>query len=502
MTTAAMFAALALVGPAEYPCRPEEPAIQPVRYFEFRPLSEPRLFEDPFAKRNNRERAYAHVIEGVELLEFRSKPDPEPYALPEQPKDYAAWLKQCDGKTNVDVKRNVTDLVSEFVKNRNGDLAFEIFVKLAAEKGGNPFRKCTKEEVDYFLRFAANHGSARARRFFDEKGELKSGPAYEYVLAEYADNYPSRRRSYPSDLAGAPGNGMPGTFRTYDAGDELKKQLAQYSLDATWFDYSIPQPPDPNAEGYARAVECHQKELRSRATCYNALPPSLPFLAYRPKAAKDTAVPLVVYIPGNGEQGEDLTLQFRQTACLRKVTSADFQAKHAAYMLIIAPPIYGNVNIGHGYPVGTANRLNEEYNDLVLAYVRAASEPRIDPARIYLTGLGSGASTAIAMALDHPGRYAAVAPVRSGPYTSVVHPDRPGNWRFFNRQRPPWNSSKSDAFKAIEKLNADFKANVRAGGGDCEFVWLPYDLETNETWWNGVWSSDELWDWMFSKRAD
>lgn len=501
MTVAVMFAALALVRPAEYPRRPEEPPVCPARYFEFRPQSEPTLTSNPYERRNRYEPKFEHVIEGLELIEFRRKPDPEPYPLPEQPKDYATWLKQCDSMPSIDAKKNILAFVSEFVKNRNGDIAFEIFIRLTAGKSRSFYRKCTQEEVDYFLRFAANHGSARARQFFDEKGELKTGLAYEYVFAEYVDNY-LVRRPYPSDLAGAPGNGMPGTFRAYDAGDELKKLLAQYSLDATWFDYSIPQPPDPNAEGYARAVECHQKELRSRATCYNALPPSLPFLAYRPKAAKDTAVPLVVYIPGNGEQGEDLTLQFRQTACLRKVTSADFQAKHAAYMLIIAPPIYGNVNIGHGYPVGTANRLNEEYNDLILAYVRAASEPRIDPARIYLTGLGSGAATAIAMALDHPGRYAAVAPVWGGPYTSVVHPDRPGNWRFFNRQRPPWNSSKSEAFKAIEKLNADFKANVRAGGGDCKFVWLPYDLETNETWWNGVWSSDELWDWMFSKRAD
>ncbi len=501
MTTAAMFAALALVGPAEYPCRPEEPAIQPVRYFEFRPLSEPRLFEDPFAKRNNRERAYAHVIEGADLLEFRRKPDPEPYALPEQPKDYATWLKQCEGSVSVDVRQNVMTLVSEFVKNRNGDVAFEIFLKLTAEPGRNPFRKCTQEEKEYFLRFAANHGSARARQFFDEKGEIKTGRAYEYVLAEYATTYPARR-PYPGDFVGAPGNGMPGTFRAYDAGDGLKKLLAQYSLDATWFDYSIPQPPDPNAEGYARAVECHLKESRTRATCNCALPPSLPFLAYRPKAAKDTAVPLVVYMPGNGEQGEDLTFQFRQTACLRKVTSADFQAKHPAYMLIIAPPIYGNMYIGHGYPVGSGNRVNEEYNDLILAYVRAASEPRIDSARIYLTGLGSGASTAIAMALDHPGRYAAVAPVMSGPYTSVVHPDRPGNWRFFNRQRPTMNDSNSNFLKACEKLNSGFKANVCAGGGDCEFVWLPNNPETNANWWNPVWSSDELWDWMFSKRAD
>ena len=193
MTVAVMFAALALVRPAEYPRRPEEPPVCPARYFEFRPQSEPTLTSNPYERRNRYEPKFEHVIEGLELIEFRRKPDPEPYPLPEQPKDYATWLKQCDSMPSIDAKKNILAFVSEFVKNRNGDIAFEIFIRLTAGKSRSFYRKCTQEEVDYYLRFAANHGSARARQFFDEKGELKTGLAYEYVFADYVDNYLVRR---------------------------------------------------------------------------------------------------------------------------------------------------------------------------------------------------------------------------------------------------------------------------------------------------------------------
>ena len=504
MTASVLLAAFALVRPAEYPFRPADytPPPPPVRYFVVTATAAPKLYEEPrMPPRPDPERVHEHVIEGRELRAFWQTPDPEPQALPDPPTDYNAWLKRYVedmGKGWDEARMSADELVSEFVRTRSGGLAFEIFLLLTAEGNErNPYTKWTREEADYFLRFAANHGSVRARQFFDGAGELKTGRAYEYVFAEYSPNY-RVRRLYPYDLDGAPGSGMPGAFRLYDADDALKELMSRHSLAAMWFDLGLPKLPDPNAEEYARAVARHRKPVDR--DCDHALPPSLPFLAYRPKTDSDDSVPLVVYMPGSGEQGEDLKLQFRQTACLEKVTSGAFQARHPAYFLVIAPPEYGNVNCGFGYPFEAANRLNEAYNDLVLAYARAAKSPRIDPNRIYLTGLGSGASIAMGMALDHPGRFAAVAPVWGHPYSPIVHPEKPGNWRFYNLPRKS-DGPRADVREYWSKLYAEFAANVRAGGGDCAFVEVPRRDDADGVWWDRVWTSDELWDWMFSKRA-
>ena len=169
-------------------------------------------------------------------------------------------------------------------------------------------------------------------------------------------------------------------------------------------------------------------------------------------------------------------------------------------LFVIAPPEYGNVNCGYGYPFEAANRVNEAYNDLVLAYVRAANAPRIDPNRIYLTGLGSGAAIAMGMALDHPGRFAAVAPVWTHPYSPIVHPEKPGNWRFYNLPRKS-DDMRVEAREHWDKIKSEFAANDRAGGGDCAFIEVPRCNDAGVAWWDRVWTSDELWDWMFSKRA-
>ena len=503
MTLAIFFAAVAMVRQTEYPFKPAQDVPHPTRYFRISPVAAPELVEGrdnlrAYPEQPDPLRIHEHAIEGRELVAFWAKPDPPPFPLPDPPKDYADWLERFAGKERKPMPGSIYSadaLVSEFVAKRSGDTAFEIFLVLTAEgNGAHPYSEWTKEEAEYFLRFAANHGSARARQFFDDAGELKTGRAYEYVFAEYSPNY-RVRRLYPYEIKGAPGNGMDGSFRPYEADAELKAQLERYSLEAQWFDYSLPDPPDPNVAGYKKAFENHHAEGLEYKSCADCLPPSLPFLAFRPRKA-DGAVPLVVYMPGSGEQGTDLKLQFRQTACMAKVVSGEFQERHPAYLLVIAPPSYGNVNVGYGYPAGTGNRVSAEYNDLILAYIRKAESPRIDPSRIYITGLGSGANIAMGMALDHPGRFAAVAPVWCRALSPIVHPERPGNWRIYNVANKPAGSEEN---RHRADMLDEFEANVRAGGGECSLVDVPGVKEG--CWWDQVWSSDEVWEWMFSKRA-
>ena len=194
-----------------------------------------------------------------------------------------------------------------------------------------------------------------------------------------------------------------------------------------------------------------------------------------------------------GEQGPDLKKQFNQRACLKKVISPEFQRKHPCRFLIIALPEKANCNPGTGAGDEPEYR-NEFYNDLMLEYVRKAVAPAVDPRRIYLTGLGSGGTIANGMALDHPGRFAAVVPVFTVPYVSKADRKSPGNWRCYNRMKY-WS-------EPLKKRAEDFTASAIAAGGDCSFRNVESDLEGDGGWWwDEVWSGDEMWPWLFTKST-
>ena len=501
MTGCILLAGLALVRPMEYPFKSGSdyvPPPPPVHYFNVRSGKAPEQRGD-IARPTPPDpaRKFEHAIEGHELHAFWEKPDPEPFSGVDPRRGYADWLEWCrkmDPAPSLSLsagemsREEVGRLVTEFVEKRSGHKAFELFIEMAYNKENPAFSRQTREECEYFLRFAANHGSWRALEFFDGNGEVKSGKEYDSLLRRNAYRWDPPH--YPSRLAGAPGNGMAGTFSRYDADEKLKAEMAKYGLEAWWFDYSLPRPPDFNADRYAKAVSNHF--FSNFCSAETALPPRLPILAYRPKAASDEAVPLVVYVAGSGEQGEDLLLQFRQRACLEKVTSAGFQSKHPAYFVMIMPPRYGNSNM-----MGMGGYLAPEYNDMLMAFVRGAESPRIDSSRIYLTGLGSGGTAVGAMAKCRPGRYAAVFPVWSYQIFGYPSTSGAGSWRFYNT---PIKSADEKVRKDLAAKMEMFAEDVRAAGGECECIVVPEKTQDGRVWWDGVWSSDDVWDWAFSKR--
>lgn len=388
------------------------------------------------------------------------------------------------------------DAVSAFLASGGARAAFEVFVAGQVRTNGraDPFPEATPAEYEYFLRYAAIRGHARAREFFDAQGRLLTGDAYDYVVAQYRTDYGSRRPYLP--LKGAPGFGRHGTIDGrggYAVDGELRELMAPYGLEAHSYDVPMPGISDPRVLLQAeRTIAAMRGD--GRRGCDTCQPERLPYLSFTPTVTNGEAAALVVYMPGNGEQGEDLKLQFRQTACIRKVTSAEFQAKHPSYLVVIMPPSYGNENIPDGYPSYTGdNMITESYNDLILDFIRAAKGPEIDPARIYLTGLGSGGAAAIAMALDHPGRFAAVMPAWALPTCPLVHPTTPGAWWFAVKGKPEPDSGRS---KRIE----EFSANVEKSGGACRWSFHATPADGG-WWWDAFWLGDEVWDWAFCRRA-
>ena len=79
-------------------------------------------------------------------------------------------------------------------------------------------------------------------------------------------------------------------------------------------------------------------------------------MLFTPKPVGTSALPMVVYIPGNGELG-DLSRQFRQKAILERVTSSAFQEKYPCFLLAVSPPKTATTILGGmpGHPtVGIA----------------------------------------------------------------------------------------------------------------------------------------------------
>ena len=305
---------------------------------------------------------------------------------------------------------------------------------------------------------------------------------------------------YPAG-AGNPGYGYPSKIEPYAADEELKAELAKRpGLEAHWFRRN-PLSDERRVDG--STLESDIQWLKSSGRYADAIP----FLLFRPKTNSllkpwqwGREVPLVVFMPGCGEQGTDLKLQFRQRACIDTVTSEAFQENHPCWLLVPMPPEHANCNIPHGYPTQPRAPLITLFNDLVLKVVEVSEEadaPTIDRSRLYLTGLGSGGTLAAAMAFDHPGRYAAVMPIWSCPHVEpAVHPDAPGAW-WYGWKAKSWQSDEAAWYR---KMLDGFAARVKELGGD--FVIRTYPAPTSGWWWDAVWTADEFWDWCCAKTSE
>ncbi|MBQ6926115.1 MAG: hypothetical protein IJQ73_15880 [Kiritimatiellae bacterium] len=351
-----------------------------------------------------------------------------------------------------------------------------------------PFWNADQMPVPEFgrrLRDAAIRGNERARRAFADDGSLDD------ATVEYRRQGVIRIKRFEYlPLEGAPGFGLEGSNTLYAASPALEALMRPYGFEAHWFHVGHPADGDPAKDVFEEKVRNDLKAVPSRTISYgcdSATSQSIPFLLRR--AAPGRKLPLVIYMPGNGEQGTDLALQFRQRAVMDKVSTPEFQVRHPCHLLIPMPPSYGNCNMADGYPVSPGGDLNNAYCDLIFQLMRDGLA--VDRSRIYLVGLGSGGGAAIAMALDHPGRFAAVGTMWAAPETPIFHPDRPGNWWF-------GEPSQVDDPKNRKFFEAVVGA-VRGLGGDAVFEF--YAKPEKGCWWDPPWQGDRFWDWLFAKTT-
>lgn len=199
------------------------------------------------------------------------------------------------------------------------------------------------------------------------------------------------------------------------------------------------------------------------------------------------AWPLVVFLHGRGEWGDDLARVRSQGVGALIEGGAKLPA------IVVAPQTPEN------------QMWHPAFVDAVMRCVEANC--RVDASRVYLTGLSMGAMGSLAMAAAFPGRFAAIAPIAGG------FPND-GMSRFYNlplgaldawqqalaplRGVPVWLAhGDADDIVPIE-LSHRVEAAMRAVGADVRCVWMPG--VGHDSWTATYRDTPEFWPWLFAQQ--
>jgi predicted peptidase len=197
----------------------------------------------------------------------------------------------------------------------------------------------------------------------------------------------------------------------------------------------------------------------------------LRYLLHLPAAYADRpAWPLILFLHGAGERGDDLTLVLREGLPHLLETLPDFP------FVVVSPQ---ETRARRWTPDGLAALMDD-----------VAETYRVDRGRVYVTGLSSGATAALELAIHHPERIAAVAPVAftTIPADLCRMKDVPA-WVFHNAgdERVPEGRAK--------KLAAELKAC--GGSGEVKLTIFPGE---GHDAWTEAYRTHELYEWLLRQR--
>lgn len=201
------------------------------------------------------------------------------------------------------------------------------------------------------------------------------------------------------------------------------------------------------------------------------------------------AWPLVVFLHGRGEWGDDLArVRSQGVGAL-----IDGGVKLPA--IVVAPQTPEN------------QMWHPDFVDAAMRCVQATC--RVDATRVYLTGLSMGAMGSLAMAAAFPGRFAAIAPIAGG------FPND-GMSRFYKlplgaldawqaalaslRGVPVWVAhGDADDIVPIE-FGHRVESVMQAVGADVRCVWMPG--VGHDSWTATYRDTPQFWSWLFAQQCN
>ncbi len=203
------------------------------------------------------------------------------------------------------------------------------------------------------------------------------------------------------------------------------------------------------------------------------------YLVYLPEGYEDHPEadwPLIFFLHGYGDRGDNVFL-------LAKASPYMYIRDQGPLPFIIVAPLLGNYEGYSSFP--------EAYMDGVLAEVQAYY--RVDPKRIYVTGLSMGGEATYRFALHRPDTFAAIAPLSA--YLDHAGEQDMGSIR----QLPVWAiHGAEDVTVPLDRAEEPVEA-LQAVGGNIRFTVLQgHDHDV----WTDTYSDPAFYDWLLQYQKE
>ena len=223
----------------------------------------------------------------------------------------------------------------------------------------------------------------------------------------------------------------------------------------------------------------------SRETSLEGAPGVVRFVVYVPRRAASAArLPLVVFLHGRGECGND---------GLRQMINGVPQR------IIREPEKWPSIVVMPQKP--DADRPWMDYEPQLMAIIeQVRREWPIDGSRIYLTGLSQGGAGTWALAAAHPDVFAAIAPVCgfAGRSVGSADPAEAGRIGRAVAGIPTWAfHGEADSVVPIARTREIVEAVKAAGGTSVRFTAYP---NVNHGSWENAYAEPEFTTWLFAQQ--
>ena len=200
--------------------------------------------------------------------------------------------------------------------------------------------------------------------------------------------------------------------------------------------------------------------------------------------------PLVLFLHGAGERGDDNAATLRHAA--KDFSYPQTRSKYPAYVVIPQCPTgkkWSEVDWSKD-----SSELPEEPSDPMKSIKELIDDmvenAGVDPNRIYITGLSMGGYGTWDAIARYPGFFAAAAPICGGgdPKTVEKFKSLP-IWCFHGAKDPVVKATRSrEMIDALQKV-----------GSNAKYTEYP---EAQHDSWTQTYSNPELFDWMFAQRRE
>jgi predicted peptidase len=202
---------------------------------------------------------------------------------------------------------------------------------------------------------------------------------------------------------------------------------------------------------------------------------SLRYLLYLPKGygeEKDQKWPLMLFLHGAGERGNDLNLV----------------KKHGPPKLIDQGKEFPFLIVSPQCP--SESWWTEQLDALTALLDDVQSKYAVDPDRVYLTGLSMGGFGTWALACRHPERFAAIAPICGG-----------GEWFLTPRLKnvPTWVFHGAQDPVVPLRESTEMVEALKKAGGDVQLTVYP---EAQHDSWTETYNNPKLYEWFLSHRRN